>query len=137
MDPETGKKNFLHSHSPALAVLVLGLLLVLGNRPVIHAARQEQDLPPRRRLARVDVADEDDVEVVSRVLRVEERERGRCLGRGGLLVDGVFFGLGFRGSRGRRGWGRGRGGLLGAGGLGFGAAAAAAGFFGAAGFGGV
>mmetsp|Transcript_18712 Transcript_18712/g.70801 ORF Transcript_18712/g.70801 Transcript_18712/m.70801 type:complete len:353 (+) Transcript_18712:313-1371(+) len=48
---------------PGLAILVFRLLLVLLHRPLVDVARQIQDVAAQRALARVDVANEHDVQV--------------------------------------------------------------------------
>mmetsp|Transcript_23624 Transcript_23624/g.58923 ORF Transcript_23624/g.58923 Transcript_23624/m.58923 type:complete len:700 (+) Transcript_23624:341-2440(+) len=52
---------------PTLSVLVLGLLHILLNRPLIHTAAQVQDVATSSGLARINVANEDHVQVWPRI----------------------------------------------------------------------
>jgi len=46
-----------------MAGLWVGALLILLDGPLVHAAGEVQDLAARRRLARIDVPNEDDIQV--------------------------------------------------------------------------
>ena len=58
---------------PRVAILLLGLLLVLLDRARVHLVGLVEDLPAEGRLARVDVANEDEVQVLRAAAR---RRRG-------------------------------------------------------------
>ena len=52
------------SHVPALAVLLLCLLLILFNCTLVHPTGEEEDLASQCALSCVDVSDEDNIEMI-------------------------------------------------------------------------